>query len=351
MKAVIVEIKQKHAAALYDDGTIVRVANQNYEIGQVVYLKIESHNRFRRKMVAMAVAVAAVVSTTGATAYAYYDPYSYVSLDVNPSISYTVNRFDKVLHADGMNDDGKKVLSNMDLKGKNINDAVHETLDELSSEGYFAGSEQGGILIATYSEDDKKSDELKDAIEDGAQDQLEEDGVEADLEVVGVGRERVLEAQSLGVTPGKLNLVEKLQESSDDPDSIVLEEWLNRPVRDIMKQIKENRKEDKPANTVHEDEAAPSPVTEDETDLQTQSPAQSADTEKDQDKDQNKDKDKDKESSVETAAPAASPAETAGSNSSENSNSNKDKQDNNAAQNSSGQSGNDKSNNGNGKQK
>jgi hypothetical protein len=37
VKAVIVEIKQKYAAALYDDGTIVRVANQNYEIGQVVY--------------------------------------------------------------------------------------------------------------------------------------------------------------------------------------------------------------------------------------------------------------------------------------------------------------------------
>ena len=332
MKAVIVEIKQKHAAALYDDGTIIRVANQNYEIGQVVYLKNESNNRFKRKLVAMAVTVAAVVSSAGATAYAYYDPYSYVSLDVNPSIEYTVNRFDKVLHADGMNEDGKKVLSHIDLKGKNINDAVRETLDEISSEGYFVSSEQGGVVIATYSEDDDKSDELKDAIEDGAQDQLDEDGVDADLEVVGVGRERVLEARSLGVTPGKLNLVEKLQESAEDPDSIVLEEWLDRPVRDIMKQIKENRKEDKLGGTTdtgEEDDTAPteSPAAEESQDLQTESkPSQSGDTGKDKDKD----KDKDKQSSEGTPAPEASATSAPSDSASDNSNKDKDKQNDNS---------------------
>lgn len=345
MKAVIVEIKNKNAAALYDDGTIARVSNQNYEIGQVVYLKRENNHRFRRKVVAMAVSVAAVVSTAGATAYAYYDPYSYVSLDVNPSIAYTVNRFDKVLQADGMNEDGKKVLSNMNLKGKDINDALRETLYEIGSEGYFPDDEQSGVVIAAYSEDEEKSGELQGSLEDGAQEELDEDGVDAEIDVMGVGRERVLEAQSLGVTPGKLNLVEKLQESEDDPDSIVLEDWLNRSVKDIMKQIKENRKEDKAAGTtdsVDEDEAAPteSPAEEDETqDLQTESQAsESADTGKD------KEKNNGKNASDETASPTASVSEESSS-PTENANSNKDKD----KQNNSASQSNDKNeNNGNG---
>jgi hypothetical protein len=360
VKAVIVEIKNKHAAALYDDGSIVRVANQNYEIGQVVYLKNESNNRFKQKMVAMAVVVAAVVSTAGATAYAYNDPYSYVSLDVNPSIAYTVNRFDKVLKADGINEDGKKVLSNIELKGKNINDAVRETLNEISNEGFFMDDGQGGVVIATYSENEDKSGELQDAIQDGAQDQLNQDGVQADLEIMGVGRERVLEAQELEaqgleVTPGKLNLIEKLQASTDDPDSIVITDWIDRPVKDIMKQIKENKKEDKlngTTDTGDENEAAPtgSPATGDQQqNLQTQSqPSESAVNGKEKDKDKDKDKDKGKNSSGEAAAPTASATQSAGSAPSEtaNANSNKDKQ-NDTSEKGNGQQNNDKGNNGN----
>ena len=54
--------------------------------------------------------------------------------------------------------------------------------------------------------------------------------------------ERVEVARELGVTPGKLNLVEKLISSSDGSESINLEEWLDKPVKDIMKATIENRK-------------------------------------------------------------------------------------------------------------
>lgn len=51
----------------------------------------------------------------------------------------------------------------------------------------------------------------------------------------------VAEARELGVTPGKLNLVEKLQASATDIEDINVEEWLTKSVKEIMKETKANR--------------------------------------------------------------------------------------------------------------
>jgi hypothetical protein len=67
-----------------------------------------------------------------------------------------------------------------------------------------------------------------------------------------VGLERVEEAKELGITPGKLNLIEKLIESSEDPESVTKEDWLDKSVKEIMEQTKENTdkgQENKPSET------------------------------------------------------------------------------------------------------
>ncbi|MEI6100650.1 MAG: hypothetical protein WCP73_02320 [Eubacteriales bacterium] len=244
MKAVIVEIKEKYAAALFQDGSVVRVADKNYQTGQIVNLKKETV-RFRQRAIAMAATVVAIVCVSGATAYAYTDPYSYVSVDVNPSVAFNVNRFDQVINSQAVDSEGAAVLSHLDLKNKNIHEAITQVLNEIKKEGYFSGSDVNGIVISTCSGDQGKTDQLRNALQNDVQDELKDEGVNADVEAVGVGRERVAEAQSMGVTPGKLNLVEKLQASASDPGTIDAKEWLNRPVRDIMKQIKENGKDHK----------------------------------------------------------------------------------------------------------
>lgn len=71
---------------------------------------------------------------------------------------------------------------------------------------------------------------------------LVEEETEIAVEAISVGLERVDQAKNLGVTPGKLNLVEKLQEAAQDTKVIEIEEWLNRPVKDIMKATKEYNK-------------------------------------------------------------------------------------------------------------
>ena len=298
MRSVVVEIKNDFAAVLSDDGRILKVKNKDYTLGQVIVMKKEKFSI--TKKVALLVASLAVVVLAGSIGVkAYTTPYSYVSMDVNPSIEYTLNRFDRVIDVNAVNDDGQEILDVIDVDSlyhMNIEDAIIKTVDQISAEGYLnqaentsgstvvvasgstielatesaievttnsaievttgtaievttgaaievtTGSEiiiEGGIVITVSGGDDKITEKLVKAIEEVINEHVDENVV---VEVYSVGYERVQEAKRLGVTPGKLNLVEKLQASAADPNSIILEEWIKKPVKDIMIATKENRK-------------------------------------------------------------------------------------------------------------
>lgn len=243
MKAVVVEIKNRYVAVLSDDGCIVKIKNNNYEIGQVIQMS-RSKIHMTKKIAAFAASAAAMVILSTGT-WAYASPYSYVSLDVNPSIEFTVNRFDRVLKVRATNDDGTEFLKEVnlnDLKNETIKEALSTTVEQISQAGYFEGNIEAGLVIATSAKNEKKAEDLAKELQETVDTDLVESGQEVQVESFKVGYERVQKAKELGVTPGKLNLVEKLQESATDPTTIDIEEWLNKPVKEIMKATKANRK-------------------------------------------------------------------------------------------------------------
>lgn len=292
MKAVIVEVKGRFAAVLSDDGCIEKVKNNKYAIGQVIEMKERSSIKISRLKIWTAAAAAFVVLFGGTSAYACSIPYSYVSVDVNPSIELTLNIFDRVLSVSAVNEDGAEVLSQIDLNhvnNQNINDAIAMIVDEISNEGYFSQGD-GGIIIATASKNPDKADVLAEELDEtvngvlggdagtdpegttaspdpnvtpdpnapvptidpndpdaspvpssSPQEGTNGDGIE--IIVISVGYERVQEARELGVTPGKLNLVQKLQASTTDEGDYATEEWIGKSVQQIQAEIKANRKD------------------------------------------------------------------------------------------------------------
>ncbi len=244
MKAVIVEIQGRFAAALLENGCIEKVKNQHYAIGQVIEVN-KSVCKKTGRIAALAASAAALFLVCGVSAWAYFTPYSYVSLDVNPSIEYSLNRFERILRVEGVNDDGKKLLQQIGLNNlgnKTIDEAISLTMEQLQKAGYLKGEADNAAMIAVCAKDIKKAEQLCLRLEEKAQDCVRED---VEVQGIGIGLERVEEAKELGVTPGKLRLVEKLIASSPDPKSINQEEWLNKPVKEIMKAIAQNRSDAK----------------------------------------------------------------------------------------------------------
>jgi len=251
MRAVIVELRGKYAAALSDDGCVNKLENKNYTIGQVVEYKA-AKNSYSKIIIRIASA-AAIIAAIGIPTYAYCTPYSYVSLDFNPSIEYALNRFDRVLSYTAANEEGAQILAHLQLKNKNINEAIELTLYASVDEGYLTTAESGALIITASSRDDERSNRLAETLADTAKATAQEQELEIEVEAEGVGQERVQQAKALGVTAGKLTLIEKLQESTADDAQINVEEWLEKPVKEIIKQTKENNKPESNASAANPD--------------------------------------------------------------------------------------------------
>jgi len=239
MKAVVLEIKGDFVAVLSDDGVFSKVKNNNYEVGQVIIMKKTSIS-FKKKIATIS-AAAAVITLCVLSGVLYYMPVEYVSLDVNPSIEYGVNLFDTVVKVEGINEDGAKLIENLDLKGEDVETAINNTIDELIDKGYVDQDPESDVVISTSGGNIQKAEKLANRLKEQAQIHISEQGKIAQVEAFAIGKERVAQAKELGVTPGKLNLVEKLIASSESPEKIDMNEWLDKSVKDINKAIKENR--------------------------------------------------------------------------------------------------------------
>ena len=79
-------------------------------------------NNFRRNL---GLVLTVLILAVGIGSYSFlYTPFSYVSIDVNPSLELVLNRFDWVIEAKAYNEDGKDLLENLDLNGKSVKDAI-----------------------------------------------------------------------------------------------------------------------------------------------------------------------------------------------------------------------------------
>lgn len=250
MKNIVLEINHNEAVILSDDGTVSKIKNNNYSIGQVISMENTKKPKSKLYTFAASFVAAMIILTVGV--FAYFTPVNYVSLDVNPSIEYTINLFDRVLSFESVNEDGKQIIKNLNLKNKKITQALEETLEKIVAEGYITKSENAGVVISIT--DSAKAEvlvnEILEKTEKYLADNDESDEIDVDVEVEAVGRERVTEARKLGITPGKLNLIEKLRDSTDDPDDFVIEDWVDKSVQEINKAVKENRNNKKAENKI-----------------------------------------------------------------------------------------------------
>jgi hypothetical protein len=231
MKGIVVEINEKDAVILSDEGLFKKIKNKNYQIGQTI--RIGENKKFASKWIVGAASMAAALALCTTGAFAYYTPTDYVSMDVNPSVEYSVNRFDRILDVKAVNDDGKAILSELDLKNKKLQDAMKETLDQLIKDGYLTDDPDSGVVITTSNEDMDEAEKLASNLEQEIKVYLDTDGITAEVDAEAVGLDRVEEARDLGVTPGKLNLVEKLQDSTSGAitNDEELRNWLSMPGR------------------------------------------------------------------------------------------------------------------------
>jgi len=225
MKAVIVDLLKGQAAALCEDGRVIRLPDAGYDLGQ----QIQVHERARRRpallrRLSAAAAAAALLLAVGGTAYAL--PYGVVSLDAAPSIEYTINCFDYVLSVQGVNEDGKALLAGMDRKklvNRRIGDALSASLAQMEAEDLLGG-EASGLLISAGTRGGRHAEHLLAGLED---DLCRGRGLE--VRALSVSREEIDAAHEAGMSAGRWHALGKLCDGGEAPEG-----WADRPVDEIL---------------------------------------------------------------------------------------------------------------------
>ncbi len=243
MKAVVVDIKGRDAIVLSKDGQFIKVRDRSpLQVGVEIDLN-EKKRTLPYRFVVRAVAAAAVFVFSvgiGYGAYSYYTPYSYIDVDINPSVEIVANRYDRILRVEAINDDGAKVLEDQSFKNKPVNFAVEEIIKQASEKGYMKEEVTNAVMLTVSSKDESKAQEVEKKVQEAAKDKIETSGVKSDVLVEKVTIERRDEARQMDISPGKLVLIERLQEVK--PEAKV-NEYKDTPVRDLLKAIGNEKKE------------------------------------------------------------------------------------------------------------
>lgn len=244
MKAVIVDIKGRDAIVLSKDGQFIKVRNKGpLQVGIEIDLN-EKKRTIPYKFMVRTVAAAAVFVFSigiGYGAYSYYTPYSYIDVDINPSVEIVANRYDRILKVEAINDDGAKVLEDQSFKNKPVNFAVEEIIKQASEKGYMKEEVTNAVMLTVSSKDESKAQEVEKKVQEAAKDKIETSGVKSDVLVEKVTLERRDEARQMDISPGKLVLIERLQEVKPEAQ---VNEYKDTPVRDIIKAIGTEKKEE-----------------------------------------------------------------------------------------------------------
>ncbi|HEX9027466.1 MAG TPA: hypothetical protein VF839_13515 [Clostridium sp.] len=196
----------------------------------------------KRKIALVLLAGAVLSAGVGVYAHAETTPVAYVSVDINPSVELGMNAFNRVVSVEAYNDDGKKIIEGTDLKNYGISNAINTLVSHAISEGYIKEDGTSAIEITTTTDKEDVAAELDESLNEVADKALNDNDIEATVETENVALARRDEARKLGITPGKLNLIQKLQ--ALDP-TITVEDYKSSSVKDIQKKAKELREMNK----------------------------------------------------------------------------------------------------------
>ncbi len=135
---------------------------------------------------------------------------STIGIDVNPSITVTVNKKEKVLDVTPNNDDAKIILEGMDLAGSDINVAINALIGSMVKNGYI-DELANSILISVDNPNSAESEALRQKIVDELNAFINSgNNISVVSQSITSSSDKESLANSYGISVGKLELIEKL---------------------------------------------------------------------------------------------------------------------------------------------
>ena len=127
----------------------------------------KKEKRFIRPKLVGALAMVMVFCLFGIIGFKGYDAMykvdSSIEFDVNPSIELNINKNERVIEAIALNEDGKKILGDMDLEKVDLDVAVKAIIGEMLLNGYIT-EDANSVLVSVKNDNIEKGNALQERI-------------------------------------------------------------------------------------------------------------------------------------------------------------------------------------------
>mgnify|MGYP000892856050 CR=1 FL=1 len=230
MKGIIVAKNNETSVLLLSDGTFKTVKTaEGFEVGMVLFVNdvLRPRSYYWKKIAYMAASVVLVVFI-GLGAFAWSTPIQFIDIDINPSVELSVNYFDRIISVNALNEDGKKLMESVNVQAHRYESGIELVISTAQNMGYINDEED--VLISISSSNPKRVEKAQNDIREK---------VSPSVEILTFDTQQREQSIQKGISPGKDNIIEKVIEIGTDIDK---EELTKKPVKELMKIIRENKK-------------------------------------------------------------------------------------------------------------
>ncbi len=160
---------------------------------------------------------------------------NYVTVDLNPSVEFVLNKNDKVIDVIALNGEADILLVELDLKGLPYKDALKIVIETSVLIGYIDEfSYENSILVTAYSNNEEESERLTDLTISKLNSYLEEQEIYALLLANGLSDDMEEEALMLKISNSKMLFI---QRALDLNASLVKTDIMDMSMNEIQDKI------------------------------------------------------------------------------------------------------------------
>ena len=120
-------------------------------VDDIVPRQYPRRNLWRRRLVAAVLLLC--LCAGGFFAYTWFSVKAVISIDINPGISLSLNRYEYVINAQPLNDDGADVLDDLNLERLDLDTALNALIGAMNRKGYLSEGATASVFVSGKDED------------------------------------------------------------------------------------------------------------------------------------------------------------------------------------------------------
>lgn len=235
-KAIVLEVNKKYCTVLTSGGDFRKVRMRGvFSAGQEICLPDNGPGVYRYALAAACLAF--FIITAGLWKFWTLPAVAaYVCLDINPSVEMALDRDSVVRGVNPLNEDGENLVAGLDLKGKDVREAVEGLIGAATDKKYILPGEENVVMSSVIpAEDQSGSPEMDLLVKQSIENSLQRKNIQAEVVVVNASPVVREEAGKAGMSTGRYMLYLNARERGADVSPA---DFKNKSIRIIEKEQK-----------------------------------------------------------------------------------------------------------------